>query len=100
MISDLETDDVLKNVKLEYIWLDGDEDEPTLRSKTKVMNFKTTIGDYLIDYPNSLLKQVPEWSFDGSSTMQAHGDKSDCILKPVKIIKDTARHDPAFLVMC
>ena len=35
-----------KNVKLEYIWLDGDEDEPTLRSKTKVMDIEMSIDDF------------------------------------------------------
>ena len=87
------TDKLLKNVKLEYIWLDGDENEPTLRSKTKVM-------DYNLINSNYPLLSIPEWSFDGSSTMQAHGDKSDCILKPVKTIKDHTRKGNAFLVMC
>jgi glutamine synthetase len=25
----------------------------------------------------------PEWSFDGSSTRQAEGNYSDCVLKPI-----------------
>ena len=52
-------------MKFEYVWLDGYKPEPTLRSKVK-------IDDY-----------ADLWSFDGSSTQQATGDKSDCILKPV-----------------
>jgi len=38
------------------------------------------------------------WSFDGSSTEQAEGSASDCLLKPVAIIPDPARKD-AYLVM-
>ena len=52
-------------MKFEYVWLDGYKPEPTLRSKVK-------IDDY-----------ADLWSFDGSSTQQATGDKSDCILRPV-----------------
>ena len=61
--------------KLEYIWLDGYTPEPNLRSKIKI-----------IDLPHPFnLEDVPDWSFDGSSTQQAEGNFSDCILKPVKI---------------
>jgi len=28
----------------------------------------------------------PEWSFDGSSTQQAHGNDSDCILQPINFV--------------
>jgi glutamine synthetase len=38
------------------------------------------------------------WSFDGSSTQQAEGDNSDCLLKPVRIIPDPGRLN-AFLVL-
>jgi len=38
------------------------------------------------------------WSFDGSSTEQAPGNSSDCLLKPVAIYPDPARRD-GFLVM-
>ena len=34
------------------------------------------------------LKDCPMWSFDGSSTKQAMGDSSDCLLKPVAIYPD------------
>ncbi len=74
--------------KLEYIWLDGYSPEANLRSKTKVLN----------DFGGDL-NDVPEWSFDGSSTEQAEGHSSDCLLKPVNIYKDTGRKD-AYLVMC
>jgi len=38
------------------------------------------------------------WSFDGSSTEQAEGNDSDCLLKPVAIIPDPDRKN-SFLVM-
>ena len=64
-----------------------------MRSKTKVYDikkFNTTLPD---------LDKIPRWSFDGSSTMQAEGSNSDCILKPVKVVIDPMRND-GFLVMC
>ena len=76
--------------KFEYIWLDGYQPEANLRSKTKILNFE--------NFDNDLTK-IPEWSFDGSSTKQAEGSFSDCVLKPVRIYKDPARLD-AYLVLC
>ncbi len=75
--------------KLEYIWLDGYKPEPNMRSKTKIID-----SDGL-----PKLDQVPEWSFDGSSTEQAEGSSSDCLLKPVKIVPDSQRKNGA-LVLC
>ena len=73
--------------KLEYIWLDGYEPTQSLRSKTQIRsNFGGT------------LEECPVWSFDGSSTEQADGADSDCLLKPVAIFPDPGRHD-AYLVM-
>ena len=76
--------------KFEYIWLDGYTPEPNLRSKTKVINF--TKEDFTI-------QDLPIWSFDGSSTKQAEGINSDCLLKPVKMIKDPQRKN-GYLVLC
>ena len=75
--------------KLEYIWLDGYTPEPNIRSKTKIYNSDAE--------PN--LEDLPIWNFDGSSTMQAEGKFSDCLLKPVKMIKDPQRK-AAYLVLC
>ena len=73
--------------KLEYIWLDGYKPTQSLRSKTKIVkNFSGKLED------------CPNWSFDGSSTQQAPGNSSDCVLKPVYIVKDPQRKD-AYLVM-
>ena len=76
--------------KFEYIWLDGYTPEPNLRSKTKVINF--TKEDFTIS-------DLPMWTFDGSSTKQAEGIDSDCLLKPVKMIKDPQRKN-GYLVLC
>ena len=73
--------------KLEYIWLDGFKPTQSLRSKTRIAsNFGGT------------LEECPMWSFDGSSTQQAEGNASDCLLKPVAIYPDPQRIN-AFLVM-
>jgi len=76
--------------KFEYIWLDGYTPEPNLRSKTKVINFSKE--DFTIT-------DLPIWTFDGSSTKQAEGIDSDCLLKPVKMIKDPQRKN-GYLVLC
>ena len=73
--------------KLEYIWLDGYKPTQSLRSKTMVRS----------DFSGNL-EDCPMWSFDGSSTEQADGSDSDCLLKPVAIIPDPDRKN-AYLVM-
>lgn len=85
------------NVKTEYLWLDGYE-TPNIRSKTKYMSVDpTNMGDSIT------VDQIPEWGFDGSSTMQADGDNSDCILKPVAIFSNTSdvltSHN-SYVVLC
>jgi len=75
--------------KLEYIWLDGYKPTPNLRGKTQIKEFDT--------FPS--LAELPLWGFDGSSTMQAEGHSSDCVLKPVSVYPDPARKNGA-LVMC
>jgi len=74
--------------KIEYIWLDGYTPEPNLRSKIKVSNIDVT------DFTS-----IPEWNFDGSSTLQAEGDKSDCILKPVRMYREVGCVDRVY-VLC
>ena len=63
--------------KLEYIWLDGYEPVPNLRGKTQVKEF---------DEVSRSSKNFPMWGFDGSSTRQAEGHNSDCMLKPVAVL--------------
>ncbi len=73
--------------KLEYIWLDGFLPTQSLRSKTRIeRNFSGKLED------------CPVWSFDGSSTQQAKGNDSDCLIKPVAIFPDPDRSN-GFLVM-
>ena len=77
--------------KAEYIWLDGTKPTALLRSKTRVIEVKGDVVD---------LNDFPEWGFDGSSTNQATGDNSDCILQPVSFISDPIRGIGNYLVMC
>ncbi len=79
----------MAKLKLEYIWLDGYEPVANLRSKTKIVEG---------DVDSFSLEDCPMWGFDGSSTQQADGSDSDCMLKPVAIFPDGARHN-GFLVM-
>ena len=72
-------------IKAEYIWIDGKTPTAKLRSKTKIMDMGT---------------EPPIWGFDGSSTEQATGDQSDCVLKPVAQYPDPIRGGDNILVMC
>ncbi len=76
-------------IKAEYIWLDGTKPTASLRSKTKI----------LPETPR-LLSDIPTWNFDGSSTHQAEGSKSDCQLVPVKYVNDPLRGEGHVLVLC
>ncbi|NEQ49038.1 MAG: glutamine synthetase [Leptolyngbya sp. SIO3F4] len=75
--------------KCEYIWLDGYQPEANLRSKTKIMRMSAEPS----------LNNLPAWSYDGSSTQQASGDFSDCVLNPVRVLPDGGREN-GYLVMC
>ena len=78
-------------IQAEYIWIDGTKPTPLLRSKTKVLpDYAGAISDMPID----------EWGFDGSSTEQATGESSDCILKPVFHCPDPIRGGKNVIVMC
>ena len=61
----------------EYIWLDGNKPESSMRSKVKATDAATP----------------PDWSFDGSSTGQAEGGSSDCLLIPVQTYTNPHGHD-------
>ena len=79
----------MSKVKAEYIWIDGYKPTANLRSKTKI-----------IDGPIESVDALPFWGFDGSSTMQAEGNDSDCMLKPVYYVPDPIRGADDILVMC
>jgi glutamine synthetase len=69
----------------EYIWIDGTEPSPMMRCKTKI------VADG---------KEPPIWGFDGSSTNQAPGKASDCVLQPVVVVPDPLRGGDNVLVLC
>ncbi len=71
-------------IKAEYLWIDGSEPTQLLRSKTKIM-------------PEG--QEPPIWGFDGSSTGQAEGHKSDCVLRPVFTCPDPIRGGSNLIVM-
>jgi len=77
-------------LKFEYIWLDGNFPTQMMRSKTKVLDASKYDGSH---------ESLPLWSFDGSSTLQAEGGSSDCLLKPVRTFPDPTRKN-GVLVMC
>ncbi|MDE0954385.1 MAG: glutamine synthetase beta-grasp domain-containing protein, partial [Candidatus Poseidoniales archaeon] len=79
---------MIDKAKLEYIWLDGYNPTQNMRSKTLVRH----------DFEGTL-EECPMWCFDGSSTKQAVGGDSDCLLKPIALFEDPQRHN-GFLVMC
>ena len=71
--------------KAEYIWLDGNS-PAQLRSKVRVIN--------LVEG-----EKPPVWGFDGSSTLQADGSSSDCVLFPAFVCKNPLETD-SVLVLC
>jgi len=83
------TTKTMPKFKLEYIWLDGYTPVPNLRGKTQIKEYEK--------FPT--LEELPDWGFDGSSTQQADGSDSDCVLKPVAIYPDSTRNNGA-IVMC
>jgi len=88
-------------IKLEYIWLDGYQPESNLRSKTKIWGWDPTQNPKYntLRENGPCPEELPTWSFDGSSTRQAEGNFSDCLLHPVRVIADPQRKQ-AFLVLC
>lgn len=90
----------MNNTILEYIWIDGVTPTSSVRSKIKVIaddptgNWDSKV--FPIENPEEL---VPGWGFDGSSTEQAEGGNSDCVLRPVRVYKDPIKQN-ALLVMC
>ena len=79
----------MSKVMVEYIWIDGNQPTAKLRSKTKIVDNKVNNAS-----------DLPDWGFDGSSTMQAEGHFSDCLLRPVYIMNDPIRGGDNILAMC
>lgn len=80
-------------IKARYIWSDGTKPTAMLRSKTKIM------PDDKTSYQNAI-DAYPMWVFDGSSTNQATGGNSDCLLQPVFSCPDPIRGGSAVMVLC
>lgn len=74
-------------ITVEYVWLDGADDMPQLRSKTRVFD------------KQHALSELPEWSFDGGSTYQGCVGDSDRTLKPVRLYKDPFS-EGNYMVLC
>jgi glutamine synthetase len=68
---------------VEYIWLDGSDDMPQIRSKVRIVEGDT----------------IPDWSFDGGSTMQGTEDNSDRLLKPVRVYMNPFK-EQGYLALC
>src|SRR3546814_493896 len=83
-ISDWSSDVCSSDLKAEYIWIDGTKPTPLLRSKTKILDDG---------------QEPPVWGFDGSSTNQAEGHSSDCVLNPVFVCPDPIRGGDSILVL-
>ena len=74
----------MSDIKAEYVWIDGTKPTARLRSKTKILPAGT---------------EMPIWGFDGSSTQQAEGADSDCVLNPVFVCPDPLRGGENKLVL-
>ena len=74
----------------EYIWIDGTTPTAKVRNKTK--------------YTREFESNPSDWGFDGSSTTQAEGHDSDCVLRPVLQVTNPLRPSidgrPNHLVLC
>ena len=93
---------IRKLAKLEYIWTDGGDDKQ-LRSKTRYIsiNFGTEGNPIPFD---GIMTQIPQWTFDGSSTEQAGTSNSDLILKPVRFFgnpfSNRQQDSVSYIVLC
>ncbi len=79
----------MNTCRLDYIWLDGYE----------VANIRTKAQLYPDDSYDGTLESLPVWGFDGSSTQQAEGHDSDCVLQPVRVYNNPLRTN-AYIVLC
>ena len=75
----------MSTYKAQYIWLDGQQPTAKMRAKTRILQEG---------------EEPPIWGFDGSSTEQAVGHASDCVLKPVFSCPDPVRGGNNKLVLC
>ncbi len=76
--------------RFDYIWLDGYKPTANIRTKAQALEFDKYKGS---------VDDLPIWGFDGSSTHQAEGHDSDCILQPVRTYKNPL-HKNSWFVLC
>ena len=91
-----------KLAKLEYVWIDGYDDN-NIRSKTRYIPIEFGDEEKPISFED-VMKQIPQWSFDGSSTNQSEPLNSDLILKPVRFFgnpfSNNQRDNVSYIVLC
>lgn len=71
----------------EYVWIDGSG--ISMRSKSRTLPSKVT-----------KIEEIPEWNYDGSSTLQADTHNSEVILRPVAFYPDPFRMGDNIIVLC
>jgi glutamine synthetase len=89
----------MKKFIAEYIWIDGQQPTAKMRSKSRVLSAREV--DLEIGHHRRFQvadKTFPMWGFDGSSTNQALGHDSDCVLRPVFYCKSINPNN--YLVLC
>jgi glutamine synthetase len=87
-----------------YIWTDSNN---KIRNKLKIIPIDMAIYH---TYDIKLLRNYPEWNYDGSSTGQATGNNSEVLIRPVKVYRDTVNsymvfteysaHNQQVIVLC
>ena len=79
----------MTKILADYVWIGGNME---LRSKVMVLTLKHS--------QEAILKDFPEWNYDGSSTFQASGTDSEVIIKPNSIYKCPFRKGDNVIVFC
>lgn len=89
-------------IKAEYLWQDGTEGLPQTRGKGKMITLDKVPEKGLDGLANAFESEkgkINGWGFDGSSTKQAEGASSDCVLQPVRWYKDPIRGGDNIIVL-
>lgn len=74
-------------VQVMYVWIDSSNAK--LRCKTRTLDKEPLSPD-----------DIPEWTFDGSSTGHSSGKNSDVYIQPVAIFRDPFRRGKNKLALC
>lgn len=104
-------------IAVEYVWCSGKDTHHDLRSKVKTLrlaedklselgiHFNTTTLTEKLAVADAVLKLLPEWNFDGSSTGQAMGRDTEVLLRPKVCMPHPFRTPavtsiPTFVALC